>query len=180
MKKLGILYSVLLLFTIAFSQNKIATKTGAILFEASIPSFEEVKGNNNNVSCIVNTTTGEISTLAFITEFQFKMTMMQEHFNTNYLESHKYPKATFKGIIQGFNMAIIGNSPKEFIMTGKLSMHGKSKMITTIAMIQKTEKGLEIKTNFKVNTNDFSIKIPKIVKYKIAETVTIKSEFLML
>ena len=180
MKKLGILYSVLLLFTIAFSQNKIETKTGAILFEASIPAFEEVKGNNNNVSCIVNTTTGEISTLAFITEFQFKMTMMQEHFNTNYLESHKYPKATFKGIIQGFNMAIIGNSPKEFIMTGKLSMHGKSKMITTIAMIQKTEKGLEIKTNFKVNTNDFSIKIPKIVKYKIAETVTIKSEFLML
>jgi hypothetical protein len=179
MKKLGILYSGLLLFSFAFSQNKIATKKGTILFEASIPSFEEVKADNNSVSCIVNTSTGEISSLAFIREFHFKMAMMEDHFNDNYLESHKYPKATFKGIIQGFNLAIIGNSPKEFFMTGILSMHGKSKAITTIAMIQKTEKGLEIKTNFKVNTNDFSIKIPKIVKYKIAETVSIISDFLM-
>ena len=180
MKKLGILYSVLLLFTIAFSQNKIATKTGSILFEASIPSFEEVKADNNSVSCIVNTSTGEISSLAFIREFHFKMTMMENHFNDNYFESHKYPKATFKGIIQGFNLAIIGNFPKEFFMTGILSMHGKSKFINTIALIQKTEKGLEIITNFKINTNDFNIKIPKIVQYKIAEIVTIKSIFLML
>jgi hypothetical protein len=180
MKKLVILFSALMLSNIVFSQSKISTKTGTILFEASIPSFEEVKADNNNVSCIINTTTGEISSLAFIREFHFKMAMMEEHFNENYLESNKYPKATFKGVIQGFNLAIIGNSPKEFLMSGVLSIHGKSKYINAVALIQKTEKGLEIKTNFKVNTNDFSIKIPKIVKYKIAETVTIKSEFLML
>lgn len=180
MKKLGILYSVLVIYCSSFSQKNITTKTGTIFFEASIPAFEEVKGNNNNVSCVIKIATGEISTLAFITEFNFKMAMMQEHFNTNYLESHKYPKATFKGIIQGFNMAIIGNSPKEFVMTGKLSMHGKSKMITTIAMIQKKERGLQIATNFKVKTNDFRINIPKIIQNKIDETVTIKTTFLML
>ena len=177
MKNFGVFYSVLLFFCNAFSQNKIATNTGTILFEASIPNFEEIKANNNNVSCVVNTTTGEITSLAFISEFHFKMAMMQEHFNTNYLESHKYPKATFKGNIHGFNLAIIGNVPKDFILTGKLSMHGKSKNISTIARIQKTESGLQIATNFKVNTNDFRIKIPKIVQYKIAETVTIKTNF---
>jgi hypothetical protein len=180
MKNLGIFYSVLFFFCNVFSQNKIATNSGTIFFEASIPAFEEVKANNNNVSCIVNTTTGEISSLAFISEFHFKMAMMKEHFNANYLESHKYPKATFKGNIHGFNLAIIGNVPKDFILTGKLSMHGKSKNISTIARIQKTESGLEIKTNFKVNTSDFGIKIPKIVQYKIAETVTIKTTFLVL
>jgi polyisoprenoid-binding protein YceI len=105
---------------------------------------------------------------------------MEEHFNANYLESHKYPKATFKGNIHGFNLAIIGNAPKDFILTGKLSMHGKSKVISTIATIQKTQNGLQIVTNFKVNTSDFGIKIPKIVQYKIAEIVTIKTTFLML
>ena len=179
MKKLVISYSALLLFSIAYSQSKISTKTGSIIFEASIPSFEEVKADNNKVSCILNTTTGEISSLAFIREFHFKMAMMEEHFNENYLESHKYPKATFKGVIQGFNLAIIGNSSKEFLMSGVLSIHGKSKYINAVALIQKTEKGLEIKTNFKVNTNDFSIKIPKIVQYKIAESVSITSDFLM-
>jgi hypothetical protein len=180
MKNLGIFYSVLFFFCNVFSQNKIATNSGTIFFEASIPAFEEVKANNNNVSCVVNTTTGEISSLAFISEFHFKMAMMKEHFNDNYLESSKYPKATFKGNIHGFNLAIIGNAPKDFILTGKLSMHGKSKNISTIARIQKTESGLEIKTNFKVNTSDFGIKIPKIVQYKIAETVTIKTTFLVL
>lgn len=180
MKNLVIFCSVLFFFCNAFSQNKIATNSGTILFEASIPAFEEVKANNNTVSCTVNTITGEISSLAFISEFHFKMAMMQEHFNANYLESHKYPKATFKGNIHGFNLAIIGNVPKDFILTGTLSMHGKSKIISTIARIQKTENGLEIVTNFKVNTSDFGIKIPKIVQYKIAEIVTIKTTFLML
>ena len=177
MKNFGIFYSVLLFFCNAFSQNKIATSTGTILFEASLPAFEEVKANNNNVSCVVNTTTGEISSLAFINEFHFKMAMMQEHFNANYLESHKYPKATFKGTIKGFNLAIIGNTPKEFFITGVLSMHGKSKIIKTIALIQKTENGLQIESNFKVNTSDFGIKIPKIVQNKVAEIVTIKTNF---
>lgn len=180
MKKSGILFSVILFFNIAFSQNKLATRAGSIVFEASVPSFEEVKANNNSVSCVINTETGEISSIAFIREFHFKMAMMEEHFNENYLESSKFSKATFKGIIQGFNLAIIGNAPKEFIINGQLTMHGKSKTINSVAMIQKTEKGLEIITNFKINTNDFNIKIPKIVQYKIAEIVTIKSIFLML
>lgn len=180
MKNLVLFYPILLLFGNTFSQSKIATRTGNILFEASIPNFEEVKANNNNVSCILNTATGEITSLAFIKEFHFKMAMMEDHFNINYLESHKYPKATFKGTIQGFNLAIVGNSPKEFIMTGILTMHGKSKTITTVAMIQKTESGLQIVTNFKINTNDFRVSIPKIIQNKIDEIVTIKSDFLML
>lgn len=180
MKKLGILISVLLLFSIAFSQNKLATHAGSIAFEASVPSFEEVKASNNSVSCVINTETGEITSLAFIREFHFKMAMMEAHFNENYLESSKFSKATFKGIVQGFNLAIIGNVPKEFILHGQLTMHGKSKAINSVAVIQKTEKGLEIKTNFKINTSDFNIKIPKIVQYKIAEVVTINSNFLML
>lgn len=179
MKNFGVFYSILLLFCNSFSQSKIATRTGSVLFEASIPNFEEIKANNNNVSCILNTATGEITSLAFIREFHFKMAMMEDHFNINYLESHKYPKARFKGTIQGFNLAIIGNSPKEFLMTGILTMHGKSKAIKTIAIIQKTESGLQIATNFKVNTNDFRVSIPKIIQNKIDETVTIKSEFLM-
>lgn len=180
MKKTGVLFFVILLFNIAFSQNKLSTRVGSIVFEASVPSFEEVKANNNSVSCVINTETGEISSIAFIREFHFKMAMMEEHFNENYLESSKFSKATFKGKIQGFNIAIIGNTPKEFIINGQLTMHGKSKAINSVAMIQKTEKGLEIITNFKINTNDFNIKIPKIVQYKIADVVTINSNFLLL
>jgi hypothetical protein len=29
---------------------------------------------------------------------------MQEHFNSDYIESKKYPKATFKGFIETFDL----------------------------------------------------------------------------
>lgn len=179
MKKEISILIVCFTMSLNFAQKKIGTNSGTILFEASIPAFEEVKASNNNVSCIIKTATGEITCLAFISEFHFKMAMMKEHFNANYLESHKYPKATFKGTIKGFNMTNLGIFPNELSMTGKLSMHGKSKNITTVATIQKTENGLQITSNFKVNASDFKIKIPKIVQYKVAEIVTIKTNFIL-
>ena len=45
----------------SFSQEKIITKNGKITFEASMPAVEEVKAKNENVTCIVNTKTGEIA-----------------------------------------------------------------------------------------------------------------------
>ena len=33
----------------------------------------------------------------------FEKALMQEHFNENYVESYKYPKATFSGVIKNFD-----------------------------------------------------------------------------
>ena len=87
----------------AFGQEKFATKTGEINFEASVPSFEEVKAENNNVSAVLETGTGNFAALALMKGFRFKVALMEEHFNENYIESSKYPKATFKGKIQDFD-----------------------------------------------------------------------------
>ena len=50
--------SVYLFFTLisffAFSQEKYLTKTGMLVFEASVPSFEEIKATNTNVTAIFN------------------------------------------------------------------------------------------------------------------------------
>ena len=103
MKKIS-LYLVLLIGIAGFSQSKLITKTGKITFEASVPAFEEVKAKNESVTCILNTENGEIATLALIKGFRFKIALMEEHFNENYIESDRYPKATFKGKIDDFKM----------------------------------------------------------------------------
>jgi hypothetical protein len=180
MKKTAPLLILLILLShSSFAQDKKITKTGTITFEASVPSFEEVKAKNETVTCILNTKTGEIASLALIKGFRFKIALMEEHFNENYLESSDYPKATFKGIIQGFNWNIIGTSPKEFKMKGKLELHGKSKEITTTVILKKVDDGLEISSDFDVNSDDFNIKIPKVVSKKVAKTVNIKTTFLV-
>lgn len=160
------------------AQTKMITHNGLVNFEASVPLFEEVKAKNENATCTLNTKTGAIASTIFIKDFQFKIPLMQKHFNENYMESDDYPKATFKGLIEGFNLNIIGPSLKEFKLKGTLKLHGKSKKINTVIILKKSDNVLEIHSDFSVQTKDFNIKIPEILSIKVAETVNIKAAFL--
>lgn len=171
---------IILLLTVSFlglSQDKKTTKTGEITFEASVPSFEEVKATNNGVSCILNTKTGEIAALALVKGFRFKVALMEEHFNENYIESLKFPKAIYKGKIENFDASKLTENPQKYTINGTLELHGKTKNITSIAMIKKSGNTIDIKNDFTVNPEDFNIKIPSIVSKKVAKTVDVKCHF---
>ena len=178
MKKIS-LYIALLIGIAGFSQTKLITKTGKITFEASVPAFEEVKAKNESVTCVLNTDNGEIAALSLMKGFRFKIALMEEHFNENYVESDTYPKATFKGKIENFDISKIGSTLKEFTIKGKLEMHGKSKEISIIAKIKKTESGLEIDSNFFVITDDFDIDIPSVVSKKVSKKVNVTLDFVL-
>lgn len=180
MKRIIVISVILLIIGVnSFAQDKKITKTGTITFEASVPSFEEVKAKNESVTCVLNTKTGEIASLVLMKGFRFKIALMEEHFNENYIESDKYPKATFKGTIQGFNWNIIGNSPKEFKMNGKLELHGKSNEINTVVLLRKIDESLEIIANFNLNSDDFNIEIPSVLAKKVSKTIKVKANFLV-
>lgn len=171
---------ILLLLVInvsAFAQDKMITKTGKITFEASVPSFEEVKATNESVSCVLNTKTGEIAALALQKFFRFRIALMEEHYNENYVESDKFPKATFKGIIEKFSATNLDKNGKDYTIKGTLELHGKTKEIQITAKISKTDKGIEIKSDFAVNADDFAIEIPSIVSKKVSKKVNIKLDF---
>ena len=178
MKKITLL-SLILISNFIFAQDEMITHSGIVNFEASVPLFEEVKATNQTSSCILNTSNGAITDVVLIKDFRFKIPIMEEHFNENYLESNRYPKAIFRGKILGFNINIIGTDSKEFRMKGKLEIHGKSKEISIPVYVKKAGDGLEISSNFKVNINDFNIKIPKVLSIKIAEIASIKTNYLV-
>ena len=164
----------LIIFMSGFAQTKMVTKTGKITFEASVPAFEEVKAQNASVTCILNPSTGEIAALALIKSFRFKVALMEEHFNENYMESDTYPKATFKGKIQDFDFSKLTTTAKEYTIKGKLEMHGKIKDITIIATIKKSGDSVDIDSNFTLNTDDFAIDIPSVVSKKVSKKVAVK------
>lgn len=163
--------------TIGFAQDKMITKTGKITFEASVPAFEEVKGKNDGVTCVLNAKTGEIASLALMKGFRFKLALMEEHFNENYVESDTYPKSTFKGKIEGFDVTALSATVKDYTIKGKLELHGKTKEISVPAKIRRTDSGIEILCNFTVNASDYDIAIPSVVKSKVSNKVTVKTEF---
>ena len=142
----------------AIGQEKFATKTGEITFEASVPSFEEVKANNTNVSAVLNTSTGDFAALALMKGFRFKVALMEEHFNENYIESSKYPKATFKGTIQDFNLSGMSGI-KDYVIKGTLNLHGVDKNIEVPATISMKDGAIQLIAQFVLRPEEFGIKI---------------------
>ncbi|OCB77884.1 YceI family protein [Flavobacterium crassostreae] len=172
MKKLLLLF-FLFLAHISLGQQKYTTSNGLVHFEASVPLFEAVAAQNNQVSCDLNATKSHITFVVYITDFQFKRSLMKEHFNANYIESHRYPKAIFKGIIEKFDLKNLATTPKTHYLNGTLYIHGKSKAIRVPAAIQKSETGIRIISDFIVDTDSFAITIPYIVRNKIAKKVQV-------
>jgi YceI-like domain len=166
----------LLASSLVLAQDKIVAKNGSIAFEASVPAFEEIKAKNDGVTIIINTKTGEIASLALIKGFKFKIALMEEHFNENYMESDKHPKATFKGKIDNFDFSKLTSDAKNYTVKGKLELHGKSKDITITASIKKTANGISLISNFTLNTDDFDIEIPSVVSKKVSKKVNVKLE----
>ena len=178
--KIFILYIFIVLFSSALlAQSKYYTKSGSIGFEASVPSFEEVKAKNNTVTSILNIETGEIAALALVKGFRFKVALMEEHFNENYAESAKYPKATFKGLVDGFSLDSLTNKAKVFNLNGDLTFHGRTVHIHPEVLISKDNNIIYLVSNFRLSPQEFDINLPKLIRKKVAEEVTIHLNFML-
>lgn len=172
MKKITTLFFLSFVF-LNQAQERLSDSKGAIVFEASVPFFEEVKAANEEAIFSVETKNGEISCTVFIKKFKFKRDLMRTHFNENYLESDRYPKATFIGRIDKFDYKFVSETPTAYQIKGILKIHGKAKPIIATAWLKKIATGIEIQSSFVVNTDDFKIEIPNIVASKISKQVSI-------
>ncbi|MEP6805285.1 MAG: YceI family protein [Flavobacterium sp.] len=168
--------TLMLLFT-AFSvlaQDKFKTTTAIVNFEASIPFSEEVSAVNKLGTIVLEPESSTLICTVAIKDFLFKMDLMQTHFNQNYLESNRYPKAVFKGKIEKFDLKNVDGSEKEYEVTGKLYLHGKSKIIDMKALIKRVPEGIQISCNYPISISDFNVAIPSVVAGKISKTANTK------
>lgn len=177
MKKKILFILLLLPSVICLAQDKIITKNGKTSFEASVPAVEEIKAKNEGTTCIINTKTGEIASLVLIKGFRFKIALMEEHFNENYMESDKYPKSTFKGKIENFDYAKLTAQGATYTIKGKMEIHGKTKDISITATLKKNGGGMSLDSKFFINTDDFGIEIPSVVSKKVSKKVAVNLDF---
>lgn len=162
---------------VIFAQ-KMVTRTGAVKFEASTP-LESIAAVNNAASCILNKDNGELAALVLIKGFQFKSPLMQEHFNENYMESSKYPKATFKGKILNFDASKLTAQKNSYDLEGELMIHGVSKKVKTKISLSLNNGKIDATGSFNARPQDYNIEIPRLVKDKIAETAKIDYSFVL-
>jgi polyisoprenoid-binding protein YceI len=106
--------------------------------------------------------------------FKFEKSLMQEHFNEKYMESDKYPQATYKGKV---NDKIDTSRPGKYKVTttGTIYIHGKEKAIDESGEVEVTDTAhMIISSHFFVALEDFNIKKPQILFNNIADTIEVK------
>jgi hypothetical protein len=163
----------------AFGQGKFIAKNAFISFYSSTP-LEDILGESNEAVTILNSDNGEIVFQAIMTTFHFKRALMEEHFNENYMESSKYPKAKFSGKIEGFNKGMLKAPVANIKIIGQLNVHGVEKTITVPGTLGLVDGKLVATSKFKVTPEDYGIAIPSLVRDKIGKEmeVTVKANYL--
>jgi len=174
-------FYLLTLIFVVYVQNivgqKFYTDKGFTKFDGSKAAFEPIKANNNKTVSVIDSDSGQIAAVILISEFDFRLGLMQEHFNENYLESNIYPKSTFEGQIINFNLNELNVDFKEYEIEGVLMIKGVKNEIITKAKIRKLDEKIELTSGFSVMLSDYNVKIPKIVFKKIDEEVKINLNF---
>ena len=161
-----IIIIILLISSINLQAQKFIGKNGEISFFSEAP-MEDIKAINNKVSAVYDSETKQLVFQLDVKDFIFPKSLMQEHFNENYLESDIYPKSIFSG-------KVISQDGKNAIVEGNLTIHGKTKKIKVEGILQQEKNTVNISAEFIVELEDYDVKIPTILIYKIAEEIEVK------
>lgn len=150
------------------------SKTGKITFTSKAP-LEVIEATNTNANIVLDVSDGTVEGAVLIQGFQFKKALMQQHFNENYLESHKYPKATFKGNLANYkSINLEKDGTYKADVKGSLTMHGVTRPFATTGTVTVAGGKINVVSTFDLTVADYQIEIPKVVQDNISKTVNVR------
>jgi polyisoprenoid-binding protein YceI len=154
--------------------QKFRSESSTVHFYSDAP-MEDIEASNPDGKSVIDISSGRLVFSIPIKSFSFEKSLMQEHFNENYLESDKYPDATFKGELMDFDPAVM--EWQKVKARGIMDIHGVERNIEVEGDIQISGGKIKIKAEFPIALKDYKIKIPKVVFYNIAEVVDVTITF---
>lgn len=159
--------------TVVLAQERFYTKTGKISFLSNAP-LEDIEAVNKTAGAILSSKTGSLQFVVLMKGFEFKKALMQEHFNENYVESHKYPKAEFRGtLVNNATVNYAKDGTYSLQASGQLNFHGVEKDITAPVTLKLLGGRIEAVSSFTILLSDYRISIPSLVKDKISNKVKV-------
>jgi polyisoprenoid-binding protein YceI len=149
------------------------TATGVTTFFSTAP-LEDIEALNSKVAAVFEMSTGQLAFSMLMRDFQFKNTLMQEHFNENYAESEKYPRARFTGTLVNMpDEAQLRSGPQPVYVQGFLTIHGVKRKVRVPGTLHLRDNDLVVTSKFAVAPADYKIKIPALVRNNIAKSIDV-------
>lgn len=154
-------------------QQRYTTASGQTTFFSSAP-LEDIEALNSRVAAIFDLASGQLAFSMLMRDFQFKNSLMQEHFNENYAESEKYPRARFTGkLVTMPTEGQLRAGPQPVYVQGVLTIHNVKRKVRVPGTLQLRGNELVVTAKFNVAPADYKIKIPALVRNNIAKSIDV-------
>jgi len=180
MKKTILLFAMTTLVAASFAQKKV-TSSATVNFDATTKLDALPKAENKTAVASLDTKSGGVAFEVTVKSFSFANPKMQEHFNsTGWMDSDKFPSATFKGKIT--NLAAVKfttDGTYTANITGDLTLHGVTKPVTTTAIVVVSGKTITTTSEFNIKVADYGVTGAAIGAGKVSTDpkITVNAEF---
>lgn len=156
--------------------NTYVSTAGNIHFFSATP-LEDIEATSKTALCAFNTVSKKVNVQVKITSFHFPKSLMESHFNENYLESDKYPMSVLDGVIlEDIDYSKDGTYDVTF--KGTLDMHGvKQEREIKCKLTVKNGAPVNVTGAFDVKLADHNIQVPQVVATNIAEVIKVDVNF---
>ena len=160
---------LLFFFFLSISKNVCWNITGD--FYSSAP-LEDISAISNKLEGVVDFETGDFFFRIPINSFIFPSSLMQQHFNEKYMESDLYSISSLKGNFKE-KIKLSQNQSADIKAIGVLNMHGVNQDFLIDTYLNVEDNQVQFHASFNVLLKDFKIKVPKIVRMNIADTILV-------
>ena len=103
--------------------------------------------------------------------------LRNRHMRDNYLETDRYPYATFSGSFASVEDA--GNGSYRVTGEGELGIHGVARDVEIPCTVSPSGRGYRVRCGFEVLLSDHDIEIPKVMFMKLANEIRLELDFVM-
>ena len=161
---------LVLLFTpFLLISQKLFVSDSKVSFYSWAP-IEDITASSSTLEGVVDFEKGNFFFRVLINSFIFPSSLMQQHFNEKYMESDKYHLSSFKGNFKE-KVVLSENQITTITAEGVLSIHGINQNVIIATDLHIQNDIIKFSSDFNVLLKDYKIKVPKIVRMNIADTI---------
>jgi polyisoprenoid-binding protein YceI len=171
MKTLRILV-FLLTAAVAGNGQRVYTRSAKVSF-FSASKLENIEAVNTQGICVIDLANNALEAQVMLKGFEFEKALMQAHFNEDYVESSRYPRADYKGTIKNGPANWKTDGEYAIMTDGQMTLHGITQKVVAPGRLVIKNGNISAKADFKLTLSDFNIKIPAGKKDNISNAVQI-------
>lgn len=169
MKLLGFVF---LFFMVTEAKSQVYSSVKIAVHFFSPAPITDIDALTHTAAASLNTKKREVKISIPIASFSFKKALMQQHFNQIYLESDKYPVASFKGIYPE-DINFLKDGTYKLPLTGKFNIHGVEKAVTIPCDMNIKNGEIAFNTDFKLLSKDYKISPPVILTREVGQEIQV-------